>query len=73
MHGVTFSFVITGKIAATTLKFVGNARTKERWNSVFKCKKVNEKNKRDIKVLEFIFHFAVNSGEYLKRQFIQIW
>ena len=37
---MTLSFAIIGSIAATTLKFVNNTRTSERWSFVFKCKKV---------------------------------
>ena len=69
---MTLSFGIIS-IAATTLKFVNNAKTQERWKFVFKCKKVtnlalNLENKSDITVREFIFHYAINSWEYLERQ-----
>ena len=36
---MTFSVAIIGNTAATTLKFVSNARMQERWNSFYKCKK----------------------------------
>ena len=60
------SSAIIGGITATTLKFVNNARTKERWSFVFKCKKVTNlafslENKSGITVREFIFHYAINS------------
>ena len=70
---MTLSFAIIGSIAATALKFVNNARTQDRWNFVFKCKKVTNfaislENKLDVTVREFIFHYAINSCAYLKRQ-----
>ena len=70
---MTLSFAIIGSIAATTLKFVNNARTLERCNFVFKCKKVtnlalNLENKSNITVWEFIFLYAINSCAYLERQ-----
>ena len=54
---MTLSFAIIGSIAATALKFVNNARTQDRWNFVFKCKKVTNfalslENKLDITVRE---------------------
>ena len=63
---MTLSFAIICSIAAITLKFVNNARTKERWNFVFKCKEVinfalSLENKSDITLREFIFHYAINS------------
>ena len=67
------SFAIIDSISATRLKFVNKARTQEQWNFVFKCKKVTDfalslENKSDIVVWEFIFHCAINSCAYLKRQ-----
>ena len=62
---MTFSSAIIGGIAATVLKFVNNARTQERWNSVYKCNKVTNftlslENKPDITALEFLIHYAFN-------------
>ena len=37
---MTISFSIIGSIEATTLKVVNNVRTYDRWNFVFKYKKV---------------------------------
>ena len=73
---MTLSFAIIGSIAAATLKFVNNARMKERQNFAFKCKKVTNfalslENISDITVREFIFHYAINSCAYLKRQLTQ--
>ena len=70
---LTLSFAILGSIAATALKFVSNARTQDRWNFVFKCKKdtnfaLSLENKLDITVPEFTFHYAIISCAYLKRQ-----
>ena len=69
---MTFSFATTGIIVAITLKFVNNARTKERWNSAFKCKKVTNfalslENKPDATVRDFIFHYAINSCSNLRQ------
>ena len=63
---MTFTFAIIGSVAASKVKFVNNARTKERWSFVFKCKKVIEftlslENKPEITVREFIFHYTINS------------
>ena len=67
------SFPILCSIAATTLKFVNNARTLEQWNFVIKCKKVTNfalslTNKPEITVPWFIFHYAINSCVYIKRE-----
>ena len=67
------SLAIIGGIAATTMKFVNNTRTYERWNFVFKFKKVTNLalslgNNPDITVWELIFHYAINSCAYLERQ-----
>ena len=61
---MTFSFAIVGSIAATTLKFVKNARTQEQRNSLFKCKKVTNialslENKLGFTVQELIFYFDI--------------
>ena len=70
---MTLRFVVISSIAATIPKFVSNTRTSERWSFIFKCKKVTNfalslENKPNITVLEFIFHYAVNSCAYLKRK-----
>ena len=70
---MTFSFVVIDSNATTTVKFVKNFRTRERWNFVFKCKNVTHfalslENKPDIAVRKFTFHDIINSCEYLKRR-----
>ena len=66
-----FSFVIISSIAATTL-----TTKSEQWNSIFKSKKANFafslENELDITVWESIFHYAINSCVYLKRQFTEV-
>ena len=72
---MTFSFAIIGSTAATILKFVNNARTQERWNSVYKCNKVTNftlslENNPDITALEFLIHYAINYCVHLERQIL---
>ena len=39
---IALSFAIIGSIAATALKFINYARTKEKRYSIFECKKIDQ-------------------------------
>ena len=70
---MTFRFAIIDSVAASKVKFVNKAGTKERWSFVFKCKKVIDftlslENKPEVTEREFIFHYAINSCVYMKRK-----
>ena len=70
---MALSFAVIVSIAATTLKFINNARTQENWNFIFECEETDQlaltlEYNLKIAVREFIFHNTINFRANLKRK-----